>query len=91
MSQATLLIIVGAVICMFGLFRMSRTRYSGLDLSMFGFNIGSGSLDQSQQADGRAEKSSKEPVGKDWSGIVGLLTALVGFATALVGLFKTSP
>jgi hypothetical protein len=83
MSTNAILVIVGAVIFIFGVARLRGSQTGGFNLSNFGFNIGSGNTQSNSVRDvaPSADKGTKP----DW---IGLIVAVLGLLTALVGWLK---
>ena len=84
MSQGAILIVVGGLICVAGLWKMSSSSQSGgFNLKNIGITLG-GSTTQTNTA---RETTSAEQV-KTKTDYVGLAIAVIGLLTAIVGLLK---
>ena len=83
MSTNAILIIVGAVIFVFGLVRLRGKQTGGFNLSNIGLTIGSRNTQINKVGDvaSGADKGTKP----DW---IGLVIAALGLMTALVGWLK---
>jgi hypothetical protein len=83
MSQGTVLIIAGALICLGGLAKLGSSQVGGFSLKNFGINFG-GSITQTSRV-GNVSPETAKTHKPDWGAIA---VAAIGLATALVGLFK---
>jgi uncharacterized membrane protein len=83
MSTNAILVIVGAMIFVFGLIRLRGQQTGGFNLSNIGLNIGSRNTQINKVGDiaSGADKGTKP----DW---IGLVIAALGLMTALVGWLK---
>jgi hypothetical protein len=77
MSQGTVLIIAGALICLGGLAKLGSSQVGG-------FSLKNGSITQTSRV-GNVSPEAAKTHKPDW-GAIGI--AAIGLATALVGLFK---
>jgi hypothetical protein len=83
MSQGTVLVIAGALICLGGLAKLGSSQVGGFSLKNFGINFG-GSITQTSRVGDVSPEAAKTHK-PDWGAIA---IAAIGLATALVGLFK---